>query len=396
MDQAIGGLGNALDLHAAKQTPYAYDGFNVEKGGWVLPGIFNAHDHLRCPKNQPALFRLAVVHSALSYDLSTAMPNLGVHRIREPEQAIEYRAKCVEEGRSVNPNYSVTVPLYLEMDTDPDVVKAGFTQAAWMSAKLYPQHGTTGSAEGVDFRRIHELLPVFQMMEGLGMLLLVHGEAVLDENGHLIPDRFRENRAIHVIAKILQACPKLRIVFEHISSKEAVLAVIRWQKQGYKIEATIAPQYLLWNSTKLFAGGMNPVFFSIPMLKDEHDRMALIHFMVNGGGFFGTDCAPHDKKAKSKHVGCPGGVFNNAIALFVYFHIFRLYGGEEWFEKFLQFACYKAREFYGFDFALPNPARPRVLITEEPWGVPAVYSNAEAEVVPMFAGMTMPYSSRRI
>jgi dihydroorotase len=380
---------SALDLEEAQKRPAAYADYQQHRRGWVIPRPFNPHTHLRDNIAQEQLFNLVVPETAKIYDFATAMPNLGKNRIRTPEQAIAYRAAIRARGRLFNPCFDVTVPLYVEPDTDPAVVLAGFQAGAWKSGKIYPKNGTTGSEEGVDFRNISSIFPALEMMEKLDMLCLVHGEVVQDALGRLVADRKREPLAVLVIEEILWRFPRLRVVFEHISKLEAVAAVQRWQAQGRRVEATIAPQYLIWNSTVLFQGGMNPKNFSIPILGDEEDRSALTNFMLDGGGMLGDDSAPHIVENKSKPECCSGGVFNAPVSLFVYFHVFRTWGGSDWFEKFVNFACIKGRRFY--DEALPTG---EALITEESWNVPALYVSEDksVKVIPMFAGMTMPYS----
>ena len=375
----------------ARSNFHAYRGFNDARGGWVMPRPANPHVHLRDPETQEDLFKLVVPETAKIYAWATAMPNLGKNRIRTPEQAIAYRRRILMEGRPHNPTFDVTVPLFLEPDTDPSVIREGFMQDAWKTAKIYPRNGTTESDFGVDFRYIETIFPCLKVMEELRMLCLIHAEVVLDEHGHLIVDRLREALAIESIDKILERFPQLPIVVEHITSKAMVAAVRRWQKAGFKVEATIAPQYLLWNSSVLFERGMNPVNFSVPVLKDEEDRVAVLEFMLEGGGMLGTDSAPHDVLAKSQHKCCPGGVFNEPTALFVYFHLFRMLGGEDWFEKFVDFACHKANRFYGFD-----PPRDEIVITETPWDVLEAYIRGKAKIIPMFAGMKgFPYSLKQ-
>ncbi len=384
----------ALDCGNPPFMPsWAMEGYNSRLQGWVLPRPINPHAHFRCPQTQREMFDLVVPETAKIYRWATAMPNLQKHRIKTPAQAFEYRRLIQECGKPHNPRFDVTVPFYIEADLDPLVVEDGFHLNAWVAGKLYPKNGTTNSAEGVDFRNISGLWPLFSRMQRLGALLLVHGEVVTFEDGRLVPDRDRETLAISVVQEILEAFPRLKVVFEHISSKATVEAVIRWQDHGYAVEATIAPQYLLWNSTVLFQGGMNPINFSIPILKDEEDRLAILDFMLNGRGMLGTDTAPHDITRKSQHIGCPGGVFNEPVGLFVYFHMFRRYGGEGWFNRFREFACYRAAKFYGLPSASPTD---RVLITDGETVIPELYTNGTTRVVPMFAGMVVPYGFKAL
>jgi dihydroorotase len=269
-------------------------------------------------------------------------------------------------------------------------VSKGFGLGAWISAKLYSKGATTASAEGVDFRELEALYPVFAMMQQLGMLLLVHLEPVAAHDGSEIDPWHREREGIGYLVALAEAFPKLKIVFEHISSRYGIEAVRELQRRGFPVEATIAPHYLVWTRAELVRGGMNPVAFSIPVLKEEEDRQALVDFMLEGGGFLGTDSAPHTVRAKSQPCGCPGGVFNDPVAVSVYFDIFKTEGErrgiKNWFDRFVAFACTKGPTFYGL------PVMPgRTLIKEEPWNVPERYSEGDDAIIPMLAGEMVTY-----
>lgn len=377
----------ALNLYETKDKVWNFEGYNQTLGGWVIPRPINAHVHLRSPYEESEMFKMVVPETAKLYHWATAMPNLKKFRIRTVAGAIDYRNRILERGRLFNSTFDVTVPFYVEADLDLKEIEEGFKCSAWISGKLYPKNGTTNSDEGVDFLKIRKLWPLFALMERLGIILLVHAEVVRNKQGNLVADRKREGLAIAVIDEILRNFPKLKLVFEHISTKRAVEAVKRWQRTEYIVEATIAPQYLLWNSTILFVGGMNPINFSIPILKDEEDRLAILQFMLEGGGMLGTDSAPHDVRKKSQHTGCPGGLFNEPVGLYIYFHLFRVFGGKGWFERFKEFACYKAPRFYGLPAANDN-----VIIREKDQTIKDVYGNGGTKVISLFAGMQIPYS----
>lgn len=367
-------------------TRYGYD---AAAKGWWVPPISNMHGHLRGPDD--SRFPVAVKSAATQFLYYTAMPNLGAKDlIRTPEGAIDYRNAISKEAAQYGGNFTPLVPLYLEPDTSVDTVQRGFDRQAWICAKLYSKGATTASAEGVDFRKLGELLPVFEKMQERGMLLLVHLEPVARSDDSEIDPWHREHEGLMYLEWLVRAFPKLNIVFEHISSKAGVEKVMELQELGFPIEATIAPQYLLWNRGKLLEGGMNPEYFSIPVLKEEEDRKALIDFMMRGGGFLGSDSAPHLVIAKSKPCGCAGGVFNDPVAVSIYFDVFRREGEargiKDWFYDFVNFACLRGPEFYG----LPEPTG-RVLIKEEPWEVPKVYGTGTDLIIPMLKGETVPY-----
>lgn len=385
----------ALKLNEAQAQPWAYAGFDKKLGGWLIPySLLEPHDHVRDPETQADMFGLVVPETAKIYDWSISMPNLAKNRILTPEQAERYKSRILARGIPHNRNFNTSVPFYIEEGMDPLVVEAGYNCGAWNCGKLYPKNGTTNSDWGVDFREIRKLFPIFAMMERLGMWLLIHGEVVHNHKNELIADRKREPRAIRVIDLILKHFPKLKVVFEHMSKKASVEAFRRWKEAGYQVEATIAPQYLIWNSTVLFEKGMNPVRYSIPILGDEEDRLALVQLLMDGFGMAGKDSAPHDITAKSRPEGCPGGVFSAPVGLYVYFHLFRVHGGPNWFEKFLDFQCRRAATWY----ELGDMKLSKTIIREAEfeWEVPSVYQNESAKVIPLFAGKTMPYTSERI
>jgi len=370
-------------------------GYDADRKGWLMPEPSNMHTHFRHPSDPR--FKIAVKAAAELYANVTAMPNLGKKDlIRTPESAIAYRDAVLDYGRQFNPTFAVNVPLYLEPDTKPETVRAGFEKKAWIAAKLYPKGGTTQSDEGVDFRQLPSLYPAFAIMEEVGMLLLIHAEPMFDNDGHEIDAWDREQEALGYVDCILQNFPKLRIVFEHISSAEGAEFVKNRADIGHLIRATIAPQYLVWNRNQLVRGGMNPAYYSIPVLKREEDRQALVNFMLDGYGFLGTDSAPHTVSNKSKPCGCAGGVFNEPVGLYVYFQIFKeegkVRGIKDWFNRFTMFASHTGPAFYrtGWNSGSGLITSMR-LLKEEPWTVPPLYGAGDDTIIPMLAGKQIPY-----
>jgi dihydroorotase len=281
------------------------------------------------------------------------------------------------------------VPLFLEQDTHPSIIRAGFEKGACIAAKLYSQYATNNSDEGVDLRFLDRIQPALAEMATLGMILLGHFELVFLPNGR---DKFdpldRERGAILYVEEILKRNPKLRVVFEHVTSKEAVDAIVRWKARGYRVEATVAPQYLLWVHQTLFEGGINPGMYAIPILKHPKDREALTNFILDHG-FFGDDSAPHDIKNKAMVCGCRGGVFNAPVSLSIYFKVFKESGLDDWFKRFVKFVSVRGPEFYG----LPVSER-QLAMVEEPWQVPEYYELGETKIWPMLAGQTVDWRPR--
>ncbi len=359
--------------------------YDEKLGGWMMPYPVDLHQHCRMGEMQHAVVPLVAEH----YRYITAMPNLGENRIRTPEQAVAYREDIRAIGRKVNPRFDLNVPLYLEPDTEPNVVRQGCEQDAWIAAKLYPKGGTTQSAEGVDFRELDRLDPAFDVIRECGMALLIHAEPQFAASGKELDVFDRETLALPYVEDILRKHRGIKVSFEHASTAVAAQCIIKWKDEGHNIGATVAPQYLAWNRNSLFRGGMNPIHYSIPVLKRESDRQALIRFVTEYNiAYLGTDSAPHPMSAKSRCERCPGGVFNSPVALFKYLEFFRASGHADWFDRFVEFACFRGPRLYG----VPVDEQDSVLIKEAPWVVPDRYPVGDSDaVIPMCAGEQMKY-----
>ena len=192
---------------------------------------------------------------------------------------------------------------YLTDQADPDEIARGFEEGVWMAAKLYPANATTNSAFGVtDVRNIH---PALERMQQIGMVFCVHGEVtdpdvdVFDREAVFI-DR--------VLSGIVRDFPGLKIVLEHITTAEAADFV---RDAGPNVAATITPQHLHLNRNALFAGGLRPHAYCLPVVKREKHRLAVRAAAVSGSPkfFLGTDSAPHARHAKESGCGC-AGIFN--------------------------------------------------------------------------------------
>ena len=240
---------------------------------------------------------------------------------------------------------------------------------------MYPAGATTNSDSGVtDVRRVDDVLA---RMAELGVVLQVHGEVT-----HEHVDVFdREQRFIDdILAPLAERHPRLRIVFEHITTRAAV-AFVRGARTG--IAATITPQHLLHNRNDLFRGGLRPHFYCLPVLKTQADREALIEAATGGEPrfFLGTDSAPHDRRSKESECGC-AGMYSAHAALELYAEVFEDAGALHRLEAF---AADFGPDFYG----LPRNAGTVTLARQE-WSPPAVYPLGGTEfVVPMRANGTL-------
>jgi dihydroorotase len=286
------------------------------------------HVHLR---DGQMLERVAR-YTAQQFGRAIVMPNL-VPPITTVEAARDYRKRILEVTQ---PGFTPLMTCYLTDHTNPDEIACGFDDGVWIAAKLYPAGATTNSASGVtDIRNIY---PVLERMERIGMVLCVHGE-VTD------PDVDVFDREKVFIARILMPVvkdfPALKIVLEHITTKEAIDFV----RYGGTIAATVTPQHLVINRNALFAGGLRPHAYCLPVAKREEHRLAVRAAATSGwpNVFLGTDSAPHARHAKESACGC-AGIFNAPFALECYATVFEEEGALDHFEAF---ASSNGPRFYG-------------------------------------------------
>jgi len=300
------------------------------------------------------------------------MPNLSPP-VSTTAQVAAYRDRimaAVPPGSDFQP----LMVLYLTDGTDPDDVERGFALGILTACKLYPAHATTNSAHGVtDVRNIY---PVLDRMQEIGMPFLVHGEVTDPE----IDIFDREAVFIdQVLGPVLKDFPALKVVFEHITTKEAVEFVAA---AGANVGATITPHHLMINRNAIFAGGLRPHAYCLPVAKREVHRLALRQAATSGSEkfFLGTDTAPHQLAAKESACGC-AGIFCAPHALESYATVFEEEGALDRLEAF---ASINGPRFYG----LPLNEE-RVRIERADCAVPAQIAAAGGAVVPGLAGETL-------
>jgi dihydroorotase len=319
------------------------------------------HVHLR----DGEMLQIVAPYTARQFARAIVMPNL-VPPITTVEAATSYRDRIVAAaGEGLTP----LMTCYLTDTISPDEVARGFDKGVWIAAKLYPAGATTNSDNGVtDIRNIY---PSLARMEKIGMVLCVHGE-VTDPNVDIFD---REAAFIErVLAKLVKDFPNLKIVFEHITTGDAVEFVNR----SLRVAATITPHHLHINRNALFAGGLRPHAYCLPVAKREKHRLAVRKAAISGSPkfFLGTDSAPHAREAKESACGC-AGIFNAAFALESYATVF---DEEDALGRFEAFASLNGPRFYGLP---PNEAtitlrRADVQVPDEIHGV-----------VPFHAGETL-------
>lgn len=323
------------------------------------------HVHLR----DGAVMAGVVPHTARQFARAIVMPNLGPP-ITTVEAAQAYRQRilaAVPAGLDFTP----LMTAYLTDGIDPDELARGHGEGVFTAAKLYPAHATTGSAHGVtDVANIHSAL---EMMERIGMPLLVHGE-VTDSDVDIF-----DREAVFIertLAPLVARFPGLKVVFEHITTAEAADFVV---ESGPNVAATITPQHLQINRNAMLVGGIRPHMYCLPVAKREKHRLALRKVATSGSAkfFLGTDSAPHAVSAKEAACGC-AGIFNAPYALESYVQVFEDEGALDLFEGF---ASLHGPAFYG----LPVNAR-TVTLDKGECPVPAVIDANGTPIVPYHAG----------
>jgi len=326
------------------------------------------HVHLR----DGAALRDTVAWTARQFGRAIVMPNLSPP-IATTAQAAAYRTRILA-ARPESSTFEPLMVLYLTDSTNPDDVAAGFAEGVLTACKLYPAHATTNSAHGVtDLKGIY---PVLARMEAIGMPFLVHGE-VTDADIDIFD---REAVFIErVLAPALRDFPALRVVFEHITTREAAQFVTDGSEN---VAATITPHHLMINRNAIFAGGIRPHAYCLPIAKREEHRLALRAAAVSGNErfFLGTDTAPHVVAAKESGCGC-AGIFNAPHALESYAAVFAEEGALDRLEAF---ASLNGPRFY----RLPvNEGR--IAIERATETVPQRLPMGDGEVVPWMAGETL-------
>lgn len=277
-------------------------------------------------------------------------------------------------------NFTPLMTLYLTDNTSPDEVRKAKSEGI-VAFKLYPAGATTNSDAGVsDIKRCYQAL---EAMQAVGMPLLVHGE-VTDADIDIFD---REAVFIdQVLEPLRKDFPNLKIVFEHITTKQAAQYVRDANTNGKNIlAATITPQHLLMNRNAIFAGGIRPHHYCLPVLKREEHRLALLEAATSGNPrfFLGTDSAPHAKGAKEAACGC-AGCYSAFNALGLYAEAFESVGK---LDKLEGFASLFGPDFY----ALPRNTK-KITLSKQPQAIPTELPLGDATIVPLRAGETIAWS----
>jgi dihydroorotase len=329
------------------------------------------HIHLR---DGPAL-HTTVPDAAHRFGRVLVMPNLRPP-VTTVEQAMAYRQRILDAC----PKGSVFDPLmtlYLTESMPVDEIDRAASADHVVACKLYPAGATTHSDSGVrDFRRIY---PLLERMQAKNLVLCVHGESI--DPTHDVFDR-----EAAFITETLQALvrdfPALKIVFEHITTENAVDFVMN---AGPTVAATVTAHHLRLNRNALFAGGIRPHHYCLPVLKREVHRLALVKAVTSGHPrfFLGTDSAPHAQSTKETACGC-AGCYTAFAGIELYAEVFEKAGALDRLEGF---ASLHGPAFYG-----QKPNTETITLVKRPWNVPQTLEYLENDpLIPLDAGQTLSW-----
>ncbi len=327
------------------------------------------HLHVR----DGAALATVVPHTAAQFGRALIMPNLRPP-VTTAAQALAYKERilaAVPAGVQFEP----LMALYLTDNLPPAEIAAA-KAAGVVAAKLYPAGATTNSDAGVtDLRKTYKTL---EAMQKAGLLLLVHGEVTSPDI-----DLF-DREAVFIEQQLIplrRDFPELKIVFEHITTKEAAQYV---QEADRFTAATLTAHHLLYNRNAIFTGGIRPHYYCLPVLKRETHRQALLQAATSGSSkfFLGTDSAPHAAHLKEHASGC-AGCYTAHAALELYAEAFDSVGA---LDKLEGFASFHGPAFYG----LPRNSG-TVTLRREPWTPPESFVFGEANLKPLRAGEVLPW-----
>lgn len=330
------------------------------------------HLHLRDGEQ----LRAVLPHTAKQFARAIIMPNLKPPVVTT-QMALEYRTRILAAlPASLTSGFQPLMTLYLTDNTPPAEIFRAKESGVVYGVKLYPAGATTNSDAGVtDIAKCYASL---EAMVQNNLPLLVHGE-VTDPD----VDVFDKEKVFidRILEPLTRRFPGLRIVFEHVTTRDAVAFVTQSSKQ---VAATITAHHLLLNRNAIFQGGIRPHYFCLPVLKREIHRQALLEAAISGNPkfFLGTDSAPHSQVNKENDCGC-AGIFTAHAAIELYATVFEQVGALDKLEAFAS--------FYGADFyQLPRNSS-YIKLKKENWTVPEYFEFAGEKLIPLYANTELTW-----
>jgi len=323
------------------------------------------HLHLR----DGEALRAVLPDTARRFARAIVMPNL-VPPVRTVDDAAAYRGRilgALPAGMAFEP----LMTLYLTDNTTAEDITQAKASGFVHAVKLYPAGATTNSDSGVtDLARCEA---AFEAMQAVGLPLLLHGEVTSPDIDVFDREKVFIDRHLQPLA---ERFPRLKLVLEHITTADGI-DFVRGAREG--VAGTLTAHHLLLNRNAIFAGGLRPHAYCLPVLKRERHRQALVEAAISGSPrfFLGTDSAPHPRHAKESACGC-AGIYTAHAGIELYAEVFDQVGVLDRLEGF---ASFHGPDFYG----LPRNAE-RITLRREPWTVPPSLPMGESGLVPMRAG----------
>ncbi|MEH6564430.1 MAG: dihydroorotase [Halopseudomonas sp.] len=328
------------------------------------------HIHLR----DGEVLSHTVADAARTFARAIIMPNL-VPPVRDGNEAAGYKQRILA-ARPAGSQFEPLMVLYLTDQTSPQIVREASQSGQAIAAKLYPAGATTNSQSGVT--ALENIYPALEAMAEVGMPLLVHGEVT-----HAAVDIFDREKAFidQQLVKVVERFPTLKVVFEHITTADAVDFV---KQAPANVGATITAHHLLFNRNHMLVGGIRPHLFCLPILKRERHQQALCEAVASGSSkfFLGTDSAPHARHAKEAACGC-AGCYTAYAAIELYAEAFDNLGA---LDKLEGFASFHGPDFYG----LPRNSD-QITLVRDSWLAPEQLPFGDQCVIPLRAGETLQW-----
>lgn len=323
------------------------------------------HLHLR----EGQILEAVLPATVNSFRRAIVMPNL-IPPVTDVEMAMSYRRDILNACPG-DCDFEALMTLYLTDHTSPADVQAAADNPYVHAFKLYPAGATTNSASGVT--SLPDLMPTLEAMAEYQVPLLVHGEVT-----HTDVDVFDREAVFidQVLSPLLDAIPGLKVVFEHLTTRQGVEFVL---DAGDNVAATLTAHHLLLNRNAMFNKGIRPHHYCLPVLKRETHRQALVAAAISGNQkfFLGTDSAPHDRASKESSCGC-AGMYSAPVALELYAQIFE---DNNALDNLETFASLNGPRFYGL-----KANSEQITLKKENWQVPSLIQAGTEEIVPLCAG----------
>jgi dihydroorotase len=320
------------------------------------------------------ILKETVAATARCFQRAIVMPNL-MPPVTTAELALAYK-KRISDAIPEEKSFEPLMTIFLTNNTTAEDIRKA-KSAGIIAAKLYPAGATTNSDAAVS--AVEQLFPIFEVMAEEGLLLLVHGEVTSHDIDVFDREKIFIDRHLIMIA---ESFPDLKIVFEHITTKDAVDFVL---SAADNVAATITPQHLLLNRNDLLVGGVHPHNYCLPVLKRNTHQQALREAVASGNAkfFLGTDSAPHEKHLKESACGC-AGCYSAWSAIELYAQVF---DDMNCLDKLEGFASHHGADFYGMSRNSGS-----ITLAREEWQVPEEITLPNGNpIVPFFAGKTLQW-----